>query len=158
NAPDDPRIRNLECTDVGYSDIRQQTGARRMRWPQVLKQYDGKIDTSAGQAMLADTFDVYLMRINPCSRTICAHYDTDPMEYASDPNAVWNVPYFPGGSIDGKVTTAALASKLGLCARFGRADGAPFDADEFLRIHPQWNWQEGYLVSRPHQPWTLFNE
>ena len=26
---------------------------------------------------------------------------------------------------------------------FGRADGAPFDAEEFLRLHPQWNWQEG---------------
>src|SRR5208283_5333436 len=24
NAPNDPRIRNLECTDVGYDDIRQQ--------------------------------------------------------------------------------------------------------------------------------------
>jgi hypothetical protein len=35
---------------------------------------------------------------------------------------------------------------------FGRADGAPFDAEEFLRLHPQWNWQEGYLESRPSQP------
>ena len=157
NAPDDPRIRNLECTDVGYSDIRQQTGARRMRWPQVLAQFDGRIDAQAGQTMLADTFDVYLMRINPSSRTICSHYDVDPMEYASDPNAVWNVPYFPGGSVDGKVTTADMARTLGMRARFGRADGVPFDADEFLRIHPQWNWQQGYLVSRPHQPWTPFN-
>ena len=39
---------------------------------------------------------------------------------------------------------------------FGRADGVPFDAEEFLRLHPQWNWQEGYLESRPSQPWTEF--
>jgi hypothetical protein len=157
NVPDDPRIRNLECTDTGYSDVRQQTGARRTRWPQLLGQYEGAIDLTTGQAMLGDTFDVYLMRINPSSRTICAHYDTDPMEYASDPNAVWNVPYFPGGSVDGKVTTSAMARDMSLGAIFGRADGAPFDADAFLRIHPQWNWQQGYLKSRPGQPWTVFN-
>jgi hypothetical protein len=40
--------------------------------------------------------------------------------------------------------------------RFGRADGAPFDAEGFLRQHPQWNWQEGYLIDRPSQPWTFF--
>ena len=39
---------------------------------------------------------------------------------------------------------------------FGRADGAAFDADEFLRLHPQWGWQAGYLVSRPAQPYTVF--
>jgi hypothetical protein len=157
NAPEDPRIRNLECTDTGYSDIRQQTGARRTRWPQLLSQYDGAINMENGQTMLGDTFDVYLMRINPSSRTICAHYDTDPMEYASDPNAVWNVPYFPGGSIDGKVTTSAMARNMSLSGIFGRADGAPFDAEAFLRIHPQWNWQQGYLKSRPSKPWTVFN-
>ena len=107
--------------------------------------------------MLADTFDVYLMRINPSSRTISSHYDVDPQPYVSDPNAVWNIPYYPSGSVDGKVTTSALAQKMGLWGRFGRADGAPFNAEEFLKIHPQWNWQQGYLKSRPHQPWVLFN-
>jgi hypothetical protein len=36
----------------------------------------------------------------------------------------------------------------------GRADGTEFDADEFLRQHPQWDWQRGYLKDRPSQPWT----
>ncbi|UVJ45923.1 phospholipase B family protein [Pseudomonas sp. LS1212] len=156
NVPEDPRIRNLECTDVGYDDVRQQTGARRVRWPQLLSKFAGKIDAQVGQAMLADTFDVYLMRIEPSSRTICAHYDKDPQHFASDPNAVWNIPFFPGGSVDGKVTTAALARKMDLWARFGRADGAPFDAEEFLAIHPQFDYQQGYLQNRPSQPWTLF--
>ena len=49
--------------------------------------------------------------------------------------------------------TADIAG-MNLWARYGRADGAPFDADEFLRQHPQWNWQKGYLKSRPQQPWT----
>jgi hypothetical protein len=157
NVAEDPRIRNLETPDNGYSDVRQQTGARRTRWPQVLQQYNGLIDAEAGQRILADNFDVYLGRIEPSSRTISAHYDSDPMFYVSDPNAVWNVPFYPAGSVDGKVTTAAAARSMSMWGRFGRADGAPFDAAEFLRVHPQWNWQAGYLQSRPHQPWVLFD-
>jgi hypothetical protein len=156
NAPNDPRIRNLESTDTGFNDVRQQTGARRVRWPQLLTQYNGRIDAEAGQRMLADTFDPYLGYINPSSRTICSHYDKDPMYYVSDPNAVWNIPFYPAGSVEAKVTTADQARTMSMWARFGRADGAPFDAEEFLRLHPQWNWQEGYLKSRPHQPWTFF--
>lgn len=157
NAPDDPRIRNVESSDTGYNDVRQQTGARRVRWPQLLTQFDGRIDETIGQTMLGDTFDPYLGYINPSSRTICSHYDKDPMYYVSDPNAVWNVPFYPAGSVEGKVTTAAAAESMTMWAIFGRADGAPFDAEEFLRIHPQWNWQEGFLYSRPSQPWTLFD-
>jgi uncharacterized protein CbrC (UPF0167 family) len=156
NAPDDPRIRNVESSDTGYNDVRQQTGARRVRWPQLLGQYEGRIDAEIGQTMLADTFDPYLGYINPSSRTICSHYDVDPMYYVSDPNAVWNVPFYPAGSVDGKVTTAAAAEEMTMWGIFGRADGAPFDAAEFLRLHPQWNWQDGYLYSRPSQPWTEF--
>jgi hypothetical protein len=137
--------------------VRQQTGARRTRWPQVLRQHEGTIDETVAQQIMADNFDVYLNRIEPSSRTISAHYDTDPMFYVSDPNAVWNIPYYPAGSVDAKVTTAAAARSMAMWGRFGRADGIPFDAAEFLRIHPQWNWQEGYLQSRPHQPWVLFD-
>jgi uncharacterized protein CbrC (UPF0167 family) len=156
NVPSDPRIRNLESSDTGWSDVRQQTGARSVRWPQLLDQHYGTIDAKIGQKMLADTFDPYLGYINPSSRTICAHYDEDPMEYVSDPNAVWNIPFFPGGSVEGKVATAADAETMSMWGRFGRADGAPFDAEDFLLQHPQWNWQEGYLISRPSQPWTYF--
>lgn len=39
---------------------------------------------------------------------------------------------------------------------FGRADGAPFDAEEFPRNHPHRDWQGGCPQSRPAQPWTLF--
>jgi hypothetical protein len=157
NAPDDPRIRNLESSDVGYNDIRQQTGARRTRWPQLLTQYEGTIDAQTGQRILGDTYDVYLGRIEPSSRTISAHYDTDPQPFVSDPNAVWNEPFYPAGSVDGKVTTAEAAESMSMWGIFGRADGLAFDAEEFLRIHPQWAWEEGYLKSRPSQPWTHFD-
>jgi hypothetical protein len=71
-------------------------------------------------------------------------------------NAVWNIPFYPAGSGDGKVTAAVAARSLSLWDRFGRADGAPFDAEQFLALHPQWNWQADYLRRRPSQPWTVF--
>ena len=51
---------------------------------------------------------------------------------AHSSNAVWNVPFYPAGSVDGKVTTAAAAAEMSLSARFGRADGVLFDAADFL--------------------------
>ena len=92
----------------------------------------------------------------PSSRTICSHYDNDPQPFVSDPNAVWNVPFYPAGSVDGKVTSAALMDKFQMEGVFGRADGTEFDVDEFLRKHPQWNWQGGYLQSRPAQQYAVF--
>ncbi len=113
-------------------------------------------NANGAKLILADTFDAYLGYDCPSSRTICSHYDADPQYYADDPNGVWNVPFYPAGSCDGKCAEAADIEAVRLWARFGRADGVPFDADAFLAAHPQWDWQAGYLKSRPHQPWTHF--
>jgi hypothetical protein len=64
--------------------------------------------------------------------------------------------FYPAGSVDGNVTTAAAAEEMSLWGICGRADGAPFVAEAFLRLHPQYAWQEGYLKSRLSQPWTFF--
>ena len=71
NAVFDPRIRNLECKDNGFNDPRQQTGARRQRWMELIDQYYGKIDLEVVKKMLADTYDVYLGYNCPSSRDIC---------------------------------------------------------------------------------------
>lgn len=156
NAVFDPRIRNLECKDNGYNDPRQQTGARRQRWMELVDQYYGKIDVEVAKKMLADTYDPYLGYNNPSSRGICAHYDVDPQYYADDPAAVWNIPFYPAGSCDGKAGSASDFEQMHMWGRYGRADGEEFDVDEFMRQHPLWKWQEGYLKSRPSQPWTYF--
>ncbi len=148
NAPKDPRIRHLECSATGFSDIRTPNGAREVRWQQLLDQHDGHIDSDTARRMLGDTFDPYLGQVQPSARTICGHYDADPCQF----NDV--TPFDPHGSVDGKVVTSADVESMSLWARFGRADGAEFIAEDFLRRHPQWNWQRGCLKDRPQQPWT----
>ena len=119
----------------------------------LLDQHHGNIDAEVGKAMIADTFDVYLGFNNPSMRTICSHYDADPLHFLS----AHGVPFNPFGSVDAKLATAGNVLNMSMWGRFGRADGTVFDADEHLRQHPQFNWQQGYLKSRPSQPWTYFN-
>ncbi|WP_201257775.1 hypothetical protein [Photobacterium kishitanii] len=119
-----------------------------------MHKYNGKIDVAVGQKMLGDTYDVYLNKIDASSRNICAEYDKDSQPYVSDPAAVWNVPFTPAGSVDGKVANSNDIKNLTISARFGRANGAPFDAKAFINAHQQWGWQAGYLLNRPSEPWT----
>jgi hypothetical protein len=151
NAATDPRIRNLECSDAGYDDIRTAAGARRVRLTQLMEEHRGKIDVEVGQEILADHYDVYLQKENPCTRTIDGHYELDAMEY-------WPArkPYAPQGAVDGKVMDSEMAKDLSFWARWGNSSGMPFDAAQHLADHIQYDYLDGYLKDRPTQPWTLF--
>ncbi|MBU0494270.1 MAG: hypothetical protein KKB13_20675 [Chloroflexi bacterium] len=152
NAPTDPRIRNLECSNTGYDDVRTPMGARRVRLTQLMQEYHGKLDVAAGQKILADHYDVYLQKDNPGSRTVEGHYELDAFEY-------WpaRIPYAPQGAVDGKVMDSDLARQMSFWGRWGNSSGMPFDAKAFLEKHIQWSHLDGYLKDRPSQPWTLFN-
>lgn len=149
NAPEDARIRNLECSDTGYNDIRGN-GARRVRWEQLMKKNYGKIDISTGKLMLEDHYDVYLKKYYPSNRTICGHSDIDPYQFGN------GYPYSPEGALDGKVVSSKLAEYFTFWAKHGRTCDEPFYVDEFIRKQPQWSWQKEFLQDRPTQPWTLF--
>ena len=154
NAPEDPQIRNLECSNTGYSDIRRHQGARRVRLTQLMEQHKGKLDVTIGEEILADHYDVYLNKINPCSRTCCGHYELDDRAFMSDPARP--KPYQPRGALDGIVCDTALAKNMSLIGRWGSSCGMAFDKTEFCKQHIQWREQEPYLKDRPSQPWTLF--
>ncbi len=156
NAAFDPRIRNLECNGEGYNDVRRHTGSRRVRLPQLLEKYFGEINIENAKKIMADHFDVYRKRSNrPAATTVCAHYDEDARYSMSSPEATHPDPYTPAGATDCKMTTADLAKNLTMIAIYGRPCARPFDAESFLKEHPQWNWQKGYLHSRPSKDWTL---
>jgi hypothetical protein len=154
NAPEDPRIRNLECVNTGYDDIRRHQGARRVRLTQFMEQYKGKLDLHCAEEILADHFDVYLNKINPCSRTCCSHYELDERAFMSQADRP--KPFQPRGALDGIVCDSTMAKKMSLVARWGASCGTPFDAAAFAQQHIQWRDQAPYLKDRPSQPWTTF--
>lgn len=154
NAPLDPRIRNLECSNTGYADIRRHQGARQVRLAELMAEHHGRLDTETGKIILADHHDVYLKKDNPCSRTVDGHYELDAREFMSQPGRP--VPFQPRGTVDGKVMDSIMARDLSFWARWGNSSGMPFDAAKFLKKHIQWDHLNGYLLDRQSQPWTLF--
>jgi len=154
NGSYDPRIRNLECSNVGHFDIRRHQGARKVRLTQLMQQHKGKIDIKIAEEIMADHHDVYLNKINPSSRTCCSHYELDDRAFMSDPSRP--KPFQPRGALDGKVCDTNLAKKMSFMARWGSACGMAFDTKEFIKRNIVWEEQEPYLLDRPSQPWTEF--
>lgn len=154
NAPYDERIRNLEVANSGFYDIRRHQGARYVRLSDLMDQYKGKIDRTVAKTIIGDHYDVYLKRENPCSRTVCSHYDLDAREYMSQSDRP--KPFSPHGAIDGMVCDSDLASHMAFEAKFGSSCDIPFDARAFCREHRQFERFCPYLQDRPTQPWTIF--
>jgi hypothetical protein len=147
----DPRIRNQECSGVDYSDVMANAG-RRVRWESLLERNSGKINRAVAQKMIADHYDAAVRKNNPSTRSICGHFDCDPAETVG-----WGFgPFEPYGANDAKITDTRLAKDMSVLARFGRPCGTKFDAKAFLKKHPQYAWQEGFLRSKPKRPWTRF--
>ncbi len=151
NAAENLKVRKQECVNTGYSNIKSN-GSRRVRWNQLQEEHRGTINTQLAQQMIADHYDVYLKQAdNPCSRTICGHMELDRESYGGG-----SQPYIPWGSADGKVADSDMARNMSLQARWGHACGREFNAEEFLAKHTQFDWLNGYMKSRPSQPWALF--
>jgi hypothetical protein len=155
NAPYDPRIRNLECVNTGFDDIRRHQGARRVRLEELMDKHKGKINLNIAKDILADHWDIYLNRDNPCSRTCCAHYERDAREYMSDQSRP--KPFQPRGALDGNICDSNLAKKMSFELRWGNSCGEPFDKNKFCDEHMEWDYLREYLEDRPSQPWTIFS-
>lgn len=150
NIPLDVRVRNLGCAGPSGFDNVLQSGSRRVRWAQLEVQNRKVMDAERAKVMLADHHDVYLNQECPSPRTICGHTDNDGSGLGG------NEPWYPWGSLDGKVTSGPLAREMKLHARWGRACGSPLRVGDFFAKHPQYAWLNGYMKDRPTQPWTEF--
>jgi hypothetical protein len=159
NACYDPRIRNLECSNDGFFDIRRHSGARRVTLNEKIKEYtEGakRISIAEAQLIISNHYDLYLEKDNPCSRSICAHYDFDKREYMSQEGRP--KPYQPKGAVDAKICTSSLCNKMQFMARWGNACGTDFKKDEFCNLHREWEYQRAYLEDRLRKPWVVCTE
>lgn len=149
NVAEDLKILRFETT-TNETNIKNSSVARRVRWKQLMAQNAGKINIKLAKAFEADHYDTYLKKINPGSRTLCGHQEIDPQFIGND------VPFFPEGTLDGKVVDSRMAREMTFVARWGSACGLAFDKNKFLEEHPQFDWMKGLLEDRPARPWTVF--
>jgi hypothetical protein len=154
NAPYDEKIRNLEVNNSGFYDIRRHQGARLVRLGDLMDQYKGKINIDIAKKIISDHYDVYLHKENPCSRTICSHYELDPREYMSQADRP--KPFSPHGAVDGIVCDTNLAKKMSFIGKFGSSCDIGFDKSDFCKKHRQYEKFCPYLKDRPSFPWTEF--
>jgi hypothetical protein len=156
NAAYDSRIRKIECVNAGFYDIRRHQGARKVRLSDLIDKYKGKLNIDIAKQIISDHYDVYLSKDNnPCSRTVCSHYNLDAREYMSQQHRP--VPFAPHGAVDGIVADSELIKNMSFISRWGNSCGTPFIKDEYCKKHRQWENFAPYLKDRLTQPWTEFS-
>jgi hypothetical protein len=154
NVAYDPRIRNLESSNTGWDDLRRHQGARRVRLQQMMEEHKGRLDVETAMRLIGDHYDVYLNKVNPCSRTTCSHYELDAREFMSQADRP--KPFQPRGAVDGMAIDTETAKRMQLWGRWGSSCGMGFYKDAFCDRNMIWDSYRPYLHDRPPQPWTLF--
>ena len=146
-------IRDVMMFPKIFSDAKKGMTSPETR----LKAVFGTTDTNeVAKKIIADHYDVYLHKHNnPCSRTVCSHYELDAREYMSQADRP--KPFSPHGAVDGMVCDTTMAKKMSFSGRFGSSCGIPFNKDDFCKKHIQWSIFCPYLKDRPSEPWTDFS-
>ncbi|MGE5361811.1 MAG: C45 family autoproteolytic acyltransferase/hydrolase [Bacteroidales bacterium] len=152
NFPVDPKLIAAETT-FDVKNRASSPNARRVRWEQLMAQNKGRIDFEVGQRMESDAYDAYEKRQGPTERTLCGMTDTSPRGI---PEWDWGK-FFPGGTVQAKVTDGQMASRMELFAAMGRPCAPDFQAEPFLAAHPEYGWMRGLLRDMKTQPWTRFS-
>jgi len=152
NVTDNMKVLREE-TKTSYDDVRISSVARRERWKQLMRTYNGKISAEVAKKMLADHYDMYEGQEKPCLRTICGHGEWDDGRIPGD--GPWGA-YCPAGALDGKVVDSKMAQSWQFWAKWGSSCDRDFRAAQFLERHTQYDWLTGYLKDLPAEPWTIF--
>jgi len=140
-------------TIFDYRDPRTSPTARHSRWEQLMTDHKGEIDIEMAKAFMRDHVDASEGgKEKPSRCTLCGHLEDDPRGWPE-----WELgPYYPGGTLDGKITSGSLAAGMATWVKWGRPCGTDFIAEDFLKKHPEYGWQMPRLRDLKSYPWTLY--
>jgi hypothetical protein len=151
NFPVGDDLRQQETT-FDATNAASSPNARHTRWDQVMAQFKGQIDEGIARQLESDAYDIVDKKKGPNERTLCGTVETSPRGIPD-----WDWPaYFPGGTVQAKVTTGAMAEAMTISAAAGHPCGHDFIAADFLAAHPAFAWAKGLLRDMKIQPWTTF--
>ncbi|MGB9236754.1 MAG: C45 family peptidase [Terriglobales bacterium] len=148
-----PVNKNLirEETNFDPNDMSVSANARHLRWEQLMAEKKGKIDVAAAQRFLADHYDTYTKKEEADERTLDGHIDLSARGMPP-----WQPPFGNAGAVQNKAADAAMAASMSFTAAAGHACGKDFKAEEHLREHPEFSWEQGLLRDMDAHPWTTF--
>jgi hypothetical protein len=148
NSAIDVSLRLLETNDTHHADLQSSLGARNARFDYLLNDhYAGRITVNNARRIIGDHYDVFENRAQMGVRGICKH-----AEMANEP--FMKHPYYPQGTIDGKVTDTKMIRQMSFYGKFGSSCNRVFKKREYLAKHPIYAEWKKYLVDLPNQPWT----
>ena len=151
NFPVNPKLIREE-TDFDTGDMSISANARHLRWEQLMAANQGKIDVAAAQRFLADHYDTFTRKDEASERTLDGHIDLSAR--GSQP---WQPPFGDAGAVQNKAADAAMVAHMSFTAAAGHACGKNFSAQEYLRQHPEFNWEQALLRDMNAYPWTTFS-
>jgi hypothetical protein len=151
NYPVDPEFTKAE-TDFDPKNNASSANSRRIRWDELLEANKGKLDAEVAQKLLADHWDSFDGKPARNERSLCGHIQASPRGVPE-----WeNGPYTPGGAVSAKAADSKLAEALAFRARAGQPCGEDFMAEQFLKEHPEFEWQRPSLQDMLGNPWAEF--
>ena len=148
NFPINPKLTAEETTFP--TDPNTPNLCRKRRWEQLMTEYKGRIDVTAGKKFETDHYDVITHEIDPNERTICGHIDLSSRGLPG-----WQPPYGPAGTAEAKVADSSMAEHLTFVAGMGHPCGVAFNAKSFLKAHPEYSWQAPQLEDLKANKWTM---
>jgi hypothetical protein len=152
NFPIDAGL-TAEETSFDPKDPTLSSCARRVRFEQLMPTLEGRLDVAAAKRIMADHVDATDSGSEtPSEHTLCGHVDLSPRGMKP-----WQDEFGPAGTVQAKVTDAAMAARMELEAAIGHPCGARFVAADHLARHPEFAWQKELLRDLPSQPWTAFS-
>ena len=151
--PRDPELIRNETDGFKLNDLSFSPNARRATWEKRMAENKGRIDIEMAEKFLADHDDSYTGKVDADDRSLCGHIDRAKLGV---PQWDWG-PYFPGGSVTGKVADSDMAGKMSLVAHAGHPCGEDFLAAPFLAAHPEYGYLKPILKDMISGPWTEFS-
>jgi len=152
NFASDPKLIADETTFDVNDNTTSPNGRKHRMEKLLLTDLKGKMDLDEGKKIEADHFDVLKNKNANNKCVVCGHVDEDGRGCKE-----WDWPeYYPGGAVQGKVTTAELAKNMQMWAHMGHPCGESFIGATFYKVHPEYEWQSKYLTNMISYPWTLF--
>ncbi len=152
NFARDPELIKNETSGFDLNNLASSPNARRVTWEKKMAESKGRIDIELAEQFMADHDDSFTGKNEADERSLCGHVDTVKRGI---PEFDWG-PYYPAGSVSGKVADSDLAANLSLIAHAGHPCGEDFLAAPFLAAHPEYNYLKPILKDMKSGPWTTF--
>jgi hypothetical protein len=150
NFPDSSKLAQEE-TKFDEAKKTSSPMARKARWEQLVSQHKGKIDLELAKRFETDDFDMIERKNEANERTLCGRVEISPRGV---PEWDW-APFFPGGTVQAKVTDGALADRMTFWAQVGH-HGSDFIVETFLKDHKEYEWMRSQLKDMKCGPWSRF--